>query len=273
MKIGIIGSGQVAQSIAPKLLELGNEVMISSRDTAMEKKEDWGKLPSVNMWVAEMSRKGLRASGGSFSEAAGFGELIFNCTEGSHSADALMSAGEANLKGKIMIDLANPLDFSAGEVPALTVCNSISLAETLQNFFPGTKIVKALNHVAAEIMTDPGLLSEDTVLFMAGNDIVAKGWVMETVLKKWFGWKNVLDLGPLACARGMEMYLPLWASIYNVMKTPKFNMKLVLEKAPEKKSAVKAKTAKTRATVRKTAGEPNLVAAGTSRNNNNKRRK
>jgi len=111
--------------------------------------------------------------------------------------------------------------------------------------------------LAAEIMTNPGVLEEDTVLFMAGNDAGAKTWVMDTVLKKWFGWKNVMDLGALSSARGMEMYLPLWATIYGLVKTPDFNIKLVMGKKSKASSAG-----------RKAVKERSLVGTG----HNNKRR-
>ena len=255
MKIGIIGSGEVAQAIAPKMLELGNEVMISARDTGMGKKREWGNLPSVMDWVVEREEEGLKGLGGTFREAAEFGELIFNCTSGAHSLEALQSAGAENLNGKILIDLANPLSFSdTGEV-TLTICNTTSLGEALQAAFPDVKIVKTLNHVTSELMTNPGLLSVDTQLYIAGNDADAKAWVADTVLKKWFGWKNVLDLGGMESARGLEMYLILWLSLWKTVKTPIFNFKLVSTADGSKHKAKKKASIKKQKPGRKIKGK------------------
>jgi predicted dinucleotide-binding enzyme len=225
MKIGIIGSGQVAQIIGVKLLELGFPVMISSRDINVEKdRGSWGKLPSAKEWVSEESKKGYKAYAGSFSDAAKFGEVIFNCTAGSASIEALSAAGKENLKGKILIDLANPLDFSKGMPPTLTISNTTSLGERIQTAFPETKVIKTLNTVNANIMINPRIIKNEHDIFICGNDNEAKNWVKKEVLIKWFGWKNIIDLGDISASRGTEMYLPLWLRLWNSTQTPNFNI-------------------------------------------------
>ena len=137
MKIGLIGSGPVAQTIAAKLLQVGNEVMISSRNVSESKdRGQMGKYPSVNDWVGEQKARKFKAFGGSFREAAKFGEVLFNCTAGAASMEALDAAGKENLSGKVLVDVSNPLDFSKGMPPTLTVCNTESLGERIQKNFP-----------------------------------------------------------------------------------------------------------------------------------------
>jgi predicted dinucleotide-binding enzyme len=227
MKIGIIGSGPVAHTIANKLLQLGHEVMISARDVNVSKETHFGKFPSVATWAKEHTTKGIKAYGGSFAQAAKFGEIIFNCTTGAHSLDALTTIEEKSLKDKILVDVANPLDFSQGMPPSLTICNTESLGEKIQSKFPKAKVVKALNTVNAYVMVNPALLPGDHDLFIAGNDKKAKEWVKNTLLMKWFEWSNVIDLGDISSSRGTEMYLPLWARLWGALQNPMFNIHVV----------------------------------------------
>jgi len=242
MKIGILGSGEVAQAIAPKMLKLKHEVMISARDLDREKEGEWGKLPSVNEWVKKYTSQNLKAFGGSFAEAAKFGELLFNCTSGSHSMEALEAAGRDNLGDKIMIDIANPFEFS-NNVPMMTIVNTESLGERIQDTYHDLKVVKTLNHVSAELMTKPQLLAGGHDLLICGNSIDAKQWVIKNVLKGWFGWKSVIDIGTISSARGMEMYLMLWMKLWSTFKTEKFNFKYVFEKKAQAKKTAGAKKA------------------------------
>jgi len=228
MDIGIMGAGQVAQIIGSKLLEKGNRVRISSRNIDAEKdKGPFGKFPSARQWRDEQAGKGRQAFAGGFREAAEFGELVFNCTAGQGSLEALAAAGEENLAGKILIDLANPLDFSKGMPPFLSICNTESLGERIQQAFPRTKVVKTLNTVNALIMANPSLVPGDHDLFISGNDAESKAMVTEMVLKKWFHWKSVVDLGDISAARAMEMYLPLWLRLMGALKTANFNIRVV----------------------------------------------
>ena len=170
---------------------------------------------------------GNRARVGSFADAAAHGEILFNCTAGVGSLEALRMAGERTLNGKVLIDIANPLDFSKGMPPTLTVCNADSLAEQIQRAFPAVKVVKTLNTVNARLMVNPRQLADgDHSIFVSGNDASAKIQVTD-VLKNWFGWRHVIDLGDITTARGAEMLLPAWLRLLGALNTPMFNFKIV----------------------------------------------
>jgi predicted dinucleotide-binding enzyme len=228
MRIGIIGSGTVAQILAAKLLELGHGVMISSRDISRAKDDlARGALPSADAFAA--TQRGMRrdAAAGSFAAAAAYGEVVVNATAGMHSLDALATAGEEDLAGKVLVDVANPLDFSGGMPPKVLHCNTASLAERIQAAFPRARVVKTLNTVNAEVMVDPGRLADDTTIFVAGDDPAARDWVRAELLESWFGWRRVLDLGGIDAARGLEMWLPLWLSVRAATGTSIFNLRVV----------------------------------------------
>jgi 8-hydroxy-5-deazaflavin:NADPH oxidoreductase len=213
MKIGLLGSGNVGQTIGSKLVQLGHDVMMGSRDAANPKAIAWAK------------KEGHNALYGTFMNAAAFGEIIINCTLGSASLDALQQAGEENLKGKILIDTANPLDYST-DIWTLTVCNTDSLGEQIQRAFPEAKVVKALNTVNYNIMADPRKLPEKTDIFVSGNDIDAKATVI-AMLRDWFGWKSIIDLGDISTSRGVEMFVVLWQNLRDAVSSPRFNIKVV----------------------------------------------
>lgn len=213
MKIGVLGTGITGQTIASKLVELGHDVMMGSREEANSKAVAWAK------------EEGHNALYGTFMNAAAFGEIIFNCTLGPASLDALRMAGADNLRGKILIDTSNPLNRST-DPWTLTVCNTDSLGEQIQRIFPDTKVVKTLNTVNANVMVEPLKLIERTQIFVSGNDIEAKSTVVR-ILREWFGWKDVLDLGDITTARAVEMFLPLWQSLRKVIPEQRFNIKIV----------------------------------------------
>jgi len=214
MKIGVLGTGMVGTTIATKLIALGNEVMLGSRATGNEKAAAWAQANGAN------------ASQGSYAEAALFGEVLFNCTQGTASIEALQSARADNLKGKILIDIANPLDFSRGAPPTLSICNTDSLGERIQRTFPETKVVKTLNTVNCEVMVNPALVPGDHDIFVCGNDAGAKARVAD-ILKQWFGWRSVTDLGDISAARATEQMMPIWLRLYSVLGTLRFNVKIV----------------------------------------------
>jgi hypothetical protein len=167
------------------------------------------------------------ASEGTFADAAAFGEIAFNCTSGAGSLDALRAAGKGNLEGKVLIDIANPLDFSKGMPPSLFLGNTDSLGEAAQRELPGTKVVKTLNTVNCNVMVDARRVADgDHTMFVAGNDAGAKAKVSE-ILKDWFGWKDVIDVGDISASRGTEAYLHLWLRLWGSLKTGDFNVKVV----------------------------------------------
>ena len=200
MKIGVLGTGVVGTTIATKLRELGHDVLIGSRSAGDD------AVP--------------------FAEAAAHGEVVFNCTSGMVSLEALGLAGAENLSGKVLVDVSNPLDFSKGMPPTLAICNDDSVGEQIQRAFPEAKVVKALNTMNASIMVDPASIPGEHDVFMCGNDDGAKSQVSE--LLQSFGWpaERIVDLGDIRAARGTEMYLPLWLRLMGAVG-PGFNIRVV----------------------------------------------
>jgi 8-hydroxy-5-deazaflavin:NADPH oxidoreductase len=203
MRFGVLGTGLVGQAIATRLVEVGHEVMMGSR-----------KADNENL-VAWVERTGDHASGGTFAEAAAFGEAIFNCTAGVISLDALTTAGEENLAGKLLVDLANAVIVSGRiEAPSLDRPNTDSLAERIQRTFPAARVVKTLNTINCDVMVNPSLVEGDHVIFLSGNDADAKAETLKILNS--FGWPSarVIDLGDIASARGPEMYLALFSRLF-----------------------------------------------------------
>jgi predicted dinucleotide-binding enzyme len=194
----MLGTGVVGQTLEGKLRELGHDVKVGSRDPAR-----------------------------SFEAAAAHGELIVNATAGGASLNALRMAGADNLARKVLVDVSNPLDFSQGFPPSLTVCNTDSVAEQIQREFPDARVVKSLNTVNANVMVEPGLVPGDHNIFVAGDDDGAKADVC--ALLESFGWPadRVIDLGGVDAARALEMYLPLWLRLFQAAGTPHVNIQLM----------------------------------------------
>ncbi len=208
MKIAILGTGVVGTTLGTKLAQLGHQVKMGARTAGNEK---------ARLWAA--SAKG---SEGSFADAAAFGEIVFNCTSGGASLEALQQAGTKNLDGKVLVDVANPLDFSKGMPPTLSIVNTDSLGERIQKAFPKARVVKALNTLTAALMVAP-----KGDLIICGNDKSAKESVTEILQS--FGWKRdaIIDLGDITNARGTEMWLALWIRLMFALGTPQFNLDIV----------------------------------------------
>ncbi len=128
MKIAVLGSGMVGNAIATKLVQRGHQVIMGSRTANSDAGREW--LRSVSG----------KAQIGTFADAAAFGEIVFDCTNGANSLAALRQAGADNLRGKILIQVGNPLDTSKGMPPTLTVCNTDSLGEQVQRQFPDARV-------------------------------------------------------------------------------------------------------------------------------------
>jgi 8-hydroxy-5-deazaflavin:NADPH oxidoreductase len=218
MKIGVLGTGNVGQTVAARLAELGHAVVVGTRDPAATLARD---KPPIKSWLQQHAGIEL----GTLAQAAAHGEIVVNATSGGSSLAALDGAGAENLAGKILVDIANPLDFSHGMPPSLSVCNTDSLAEQIQRAHPSAKVVKTLNTVNALVMVRPAdIAGGDHTMFLCGNDAGAKETV--TGLLRSFGWRDILDLGDITNARGTEMILPIWVRVVGALKTPKFNFKI-----------------------------------------------
>lgn len=213
MNIGILGTGIVGQTIGTRLIELEHNVKMGSRLPNNEDARAWAKV------------RGKHASHGTFTEVAAFGELLFNCTAGRGSLSALEFAHTLDLNNKVLIDVANPLDFSRGSSPTLTVCNTDSLGEQIQRAHPLLLVVKALNTMNVDVMVHPDRMHGPHDAFICGNDAAAKRTVTN-ILVDWFGWESVIDLGDITNSRGMEMALPLWISLQKKLGTNIFNFRI-----------------------------------------------
>ncbi|QDG62515.1 NADPH-dependent F420 reductase [Pseudarthrobacter sp. NIBRBAC000502771] len=224
MNIAVLGTGIVGRTIAARLAELGHNVTIGTRDpeaTLARTAPDAMGTPPFAGWAAE--NPGIAVAG--FADAAAGAELIVNATNGNASLDVLAAAGAGNLDGKVILDIANPLDFSKGMPPTLFVKDTDSLGEQIQRTFPASRVVKSLNTLNADLMARPTLLADPGTVFVSGNDSDAKNTV--TGLLKDFGHDDVLDLGDISTARGTEMLLPVWLRLWGALGTPAFNFKIV----------------------------------------------
>jgi hypothetical protein len=225
MNIGILGTGMVGQALAGGLAGQGHAVMVGTRnvaETLARTTPDGMGNPPFSAWHKQNPQVQLST----FAEAAAHGEMVFNCIAGVVALDALHQAGEANLNGKILVDLSNPLDFSQGMPPSLSICNTDSLGEQIQRALPSAKVVKTLNTLTAALMVNPHILaSGDHSIFVSGNDADAKAQV--TALLQRFGWQDIIDLGDISSARGTEMLLPLVVRLFGVCQSVMINFKLV----------------------------------------------
>jgi predicted dinucleotide-binding enzyme len=225
VRFGILGTGVVGKTIAARLTGLGHEVVIGTREpeeTMSRTEPDAYGNPPFGAWQEEHPEVRL----GTFGQAAAHAEMVVNATAGAVSLEALEQAGEDNLNGKIVIDVANPLDFSKGMPPTLSVSNTDSLGEQIQRRFPEAKVVKTLHTMNAYLMVDPAqLAATDHTVFVSGDDAEAKATVTE--LLRSFGWTDIIDLGDITTARGTEMLLPIWVRLFGVLQKPIFNFKIV----------------------------------------------
>lgn len=214
MKIAIIGTGMVGQSIGNALLALGHNVMMGSRDAQNPNALDWANGKA-------------NASVGTFAQAASFGDVAFNCLKGEFCVPVVTSIKQ-ELSGKILVDISNPLDFSKGMPPTLFVVNDRSLGEDIQDAVPDTHVVKTLNTLTASLMVNPkGLAEGNHDIFICGNNAAAKATVV-SILNS-FGWdtKRIHDLGDITNARGTEQVLPLWIRLYGHFQSPMFQFSIV----------------------------------------------
>ncbi|MET8809417.1 NAD(P)-binding domain-containing protein [Streptomyces sp. NPDC004546] len=222
MRYAVLGTGIVGRTIAAKLTALGHETVIGTRApeaTLARTEPDGYGNPSFAQWQADHSAVRLAT----FAEAAARAEAVVNTTAGAASLEALTAAGADNLAGKVLIDIANPLDFSAGMPPSLNPVNTDSLGEQIQHAFPDTRVVKALNTMNCEVMVDPSRVAGKHDVFVSGDDTDAKKQVTELLVS--FGWPatSVIDLGDITTARGTEMLLPVWLRLWGALGHADFN--------------------------------------------------
>jgi len=194
MKVGIIGSGVVAQALGDGFVKHGHDVMLGTRDAS--KLADWAA-----------GNPGAQIGG--FAETAKFGELVVLAVKGTVAVYALRAAGVENLNGKTVIDATNPIAEAPpvnGVLKFFTTLDG-SLMEQLQTEFPGARFVKAFNSVGSALMINPQLKNGPPTMFICGNDDAAKKQVSEILDQ--FGWETA-DMGKAEAARAIEPLCILW---------------------------------------------------------------
>lgn len=224
MNIAVLGTGMVGRTLAGGLGRLRHSVAVGTRDPAstMARSEpDAMGNPPYAAWQSEHPDVSLVT----YAEAASGADLVVLAGNGLAALDMLTAAGAEHLAGKPLLDVSNPLDFSAGFPPTLFVKDTDSLAEQIQTAFPRARVVKSLNTLTAALMVEPTLLEEATTVFVSGDDADAKATVTELLVA--LGHQDVIDLGGIETARGVEMFLPLWLRTMGALGTGTFNIKVV----------------------------------------------
>ena len=212
MKIGVLGTGDVGKALGKAFLALGHEVKLGAREASNEKAAAWVK------------EGGPRASAGTFTDAAAFGELVVLATLGAANQAAIEQARPGSLAGKILIDATNPLDASHGFPPRLALSGNDSGGEQVQRLAPGAKVVKAFNIVGNTHMFKPNFPGGPPDMFICGNDEAAKKTV--TGLLEAFGWP-VMDLGGIEASRYLEPMAMVWILTFFKMGTGNHAFKLL----------------------------------------------
>jgi predicted dinucleotide-binding enzyme len=206
MRIAVIGTGSAGRALADGFRRIGHDVVTGTREPEVTRaRDDWGD--------------GALAA---YADAATGADLVVNATGGQVS---LVALAEVDLAGKVLLDVANPLDFSNGFPPTLSVKDDDSLAEQIQRAHPEARVVKALNTVNGAVMVDPARLPEATTIFVAGDDQGARQLVRDLLVE--LGWSDIVEFPALDAARGLEMWLPLWVRLMGALGTADFNLKLV----------------------------------------------
>lgn len=194
MRIGILGSGDVGRALGHAFAACGHEVKLGSRDAGNPKVKDW------------VSKAGPHASGGTFADAAKFGEIVVLATLWSGTDNALRLAGPEHFAGKVVIDTTNPLDYTTMP-PRLSVGWSDSAGEQVQRWLTTARVVKAFNIVGNAHMFRPEFPGGPPDMFIAGNDSGAKQAVSQILNE--FGW-DVIDLGGIESSRYLEPLAMAW---------------------------------------------------------------
>lgn len=213
MRYAVLGTGDVGRTLGGRLAQLGHEVTLGSRTKDNPAALEWARSA------------GPQARAGTFAEAASSAEVVVVAVGGRVALAALEAAGAANLDGKVVVDVSNPMAFEDGEV-RLSPVESDSVGEQIQRAFPHARVVKTLNTVNCKVMVDPALVPGEHQVFVCGADAEAKEQVRGMLGE--FGWPphRVLDLGGIRSARSVEMLLPLWLDLFRHLGHAEFNLEV-----------------------------------------------
>jgi hypothetical protein len=198
-RVGVLGSGEVGRRLAAGFCSRGHDVMIGSRDPAKAELREW------------LSGEGAGIKAGTFKEAAAHGELLVLAVLGDATEDAIADAGAENFGGKVVIDAMNPLDFSGGFPPKLSIVGHDSLGERVQRALPDARVVKAFNTIGNPYFVDPRFSDGEPTMLIAGDDDAAKRTVGDALAD--FGWSDVVDIGGIEGSRELEAICIVWVKI------------------------------------------------------------
>jgi predicted dinucleotide-binding enzyme len=196
--VGVLGSGGVGRKLASGFKGRGHAVMIGSRDPAKDELQRW------------LEEEGTGVEAGSFADTARFGQLLVLAVLGDAASAAIELAGPEAFAGKVVIDAMNPLDFSQGVPPRLSISGQDSLGERVQRLLPDAKVVKAFNTIGNPYFVDPQLDGDQPTMFIAGDDDAKRtvGEVLES-----FGWPPAVDIGDITGSRELEALCIMWVKI------------------------------------------------------------
>ena len=196
---GVLGSGEVGRRLAAGFRSRGHDVMIGSRD------------PGRADLRERLSGDGAGIEAGAFAQAAEYGELLVLAVLGNAAEEAIAAAGPKNFSGKVVIDAMNPLDFSGGFPPKLSIAGQDSLGERVQRALPDARVVKAFNTIGNPYFVDPSLSEGMPTMLIAGNDEGAKRTVADVLAD--FGWSDTVDIGGIEGSRELEAICIVWVKI------------------------------------------------------------
>jgi predicted dinucleotide-binding enzyme len=222
MRIAVLGTGMVGRAHAARLVELGHEVRVGTKDVARTLASTTAGFTGETYAQWQDAHPGAELA--TFADAVADAELVISALNGDAVVQVLSELADA-LAGRTLVDASNPLDFSSGTL-TLTVCNTDSLGEQVQRALPRTSVVKGFCTVTASVQVNPASIgSGEHDMFVAGEDAEAKELVIG--LMRDYGWRTVHDLGGIVHARALEMMLPAWVALMNALGTTEFNYRVV----------------------------------------------
>jgi 8-hydroxy-5-deazaflavin:NADPH oxidoreductase len=198
-RVGVLGSGEVGRRLAAGFRGRGHDVMVGSRDPGQAELREW------------LSGDGAGIEAGTFAQAAEYGELLVLAVLGNAAEEAITAAGPENFSGKVVIDAMNPLDFSGGFPPKLSIMGEDSLGERVQRALPDAKVVKAFNTIGNPYFVDPKFSEGEPTMLIAGDDEGAKRTVTDALAD--FGWSDTVDIGGIEGSRELEAICIAWVKI------------------------------------------------------------
>ena len=198
-RIGVLGSGTVGKVLAAGFASRGHDVMIGTRDP---------DKPELQEWLAG---EGSGVKAGGFAQTAAHGNLLVLAVFGDAAEQAIAQAGPESFAGKVVIDTTNPLDFSRGFPPKLSISGEDSLGERVQRAIPQARVVKAFNTIGNPYYVDPSFSEGKPTMLIAGNDEAAKQTVADVLHD--FGWPEPVDLGGIESSRELEAICIAWVKI------------------------------------------------------------